>query len=254
MTPMEIFDLSGKRALVTGGATGIGREIARTFTDAGAEVVIAGNVESDLAETASEIGCHAIPALLGTHEAADELFRATIDEMGGVDILVSNAGVEGGTTGVVGLDEAEYMRTFDVNLHAATWLSSAVIPEMSRSGGGSIILMSSLSALRGNKAIATYSMTKAALAQLARNIAVAHGPENIRANAIAPGLIKTPFSEGLIADEAFMKRRLQATPLRRFGEVSEIAATALWLASPGGAFVTGQTIVVDGGTLVHDGS
>ena len=96
-------------------------------------------------------------------------------------------------------------------------------------------------------------MSKAALAQAARNLAVELGPHNIRVNAIAPGLIVTPFSRALLSDERFMKRRLGATPLRRVGQPREIAATTLWLVSPGGAFTTGQTIVVDGGTLVSDG-
>ena len=114
--------------------------------------------------------------------------------------------------------------------------------------------MASLSAMRGNRMIGPYAMSKAALAQMARNLAVELGPDNIRVNAIAPGLIETPFSRALMSNEAFMARRLAATPLRRVGQPSEIAATALWLASPGGAFTTGQTIVVDGGTLVSDGS
>jgi NAD(P)-dependent dehydrogenase (short-subunit alcohol dehydrogenase family) len=204
---------------------------------------------------AGRIGATGIHAMLGTRSAAEALARDAKAALGGpIDILVSNAGVEGPVTGLSDLDEAGYMGAFDVNLHAATWLSAALIPDMAAAGGGAIILMASLSAVRGNKAIATYSMTKAALAQLARNIAVAHGPDNIRANAIAPGLIETPFSQGLMSNAEFMTRRMQATPLRRVGQPSEIAATALWLASPGGAFTTGQTIVVDGGTLIHDGS
>ena len=114
--------------------------------------------------------------------------------------------------------------------------------------------MASLSAMRGNRMIGPYAMSKAALAQMARNLAVELGPDNIRVNAIAPGLIETSFSRALVSNEAFMARRIAATPLRRVGQPSEIAATALWLASPGGAFTKGQTIVVDGGTLVSDGS
>lgn len=255
MNISDIFGLTGKRALVTGGATGIGRAIAEAFVAAGAQVVIAGDRSEEVSDVAGRIGATGIHAVLGTRSAAEALARDAKAALGGpIDILVSNAGVEGPVNGLSDLDEAGYMGAFDVNLHAATWLSAALIPDMAAAGGGAIILMASLSAVRGNKAIATYSMTKAALAQLARNIAVAHGPDNIRANAIAPGLIETPFSQGLMSNAEFMARRMQATPLRRVGQPSEIAATALWLASPGGAFTTGQTIVVDGGTLIHDGS
>lgn len=254
MTPDKLFDLSGKRALVTGGASGLGLAIAEAFIGAGARVMIAGNRPAEVAEAADRIGAEGAPVVLGTKTAAETLAAEAQNRLGGVDILVSNAGIEGPVTGLGDLDEAEYMRVFDVNLHAATWLSAALLPGMVQGGGGSVILMASLSALRGNGAIAAYSMSKAALAQLARNIAVQYGPMGIRANAIAPGLIETPFSRGLMGNADFMARRMQATPLRRVGQPEEIAATALWLASPGGAFVTGQTIVVDGGTIIHDGS
>lgn len=250
MQASQMFDLSGKRALITGGSSGLGRAIADAFQQAGAKVTIAGNRAEEVASTAAELDLRGIHAVLGSRAAAETL----AEEVGPVDILVSNAGIEGPTGGVTGMDEADYMRVFDVNLHTSIWLSAALAPAMAAAGGGSVILMASLSALRGNRMITTYSMTKAALAQLARNLAVEFGPMNVRANAIAPGLIETEFSVGLIRNEAFIARRLQATPLRRVGQPHEIAATALWLAGPGGAFVTGQTIVVDGGTLIHDGS
>lgn len=253
MNASQLFDLAGKRALITGGSSGIGLAIARAFREAGAAVAIAGDREGEVRDAAANLGATGIHAVLGARAAAEKLADDAARALGGVDILVSNAGIEGPTTGIETLDEDAYARVFDVNLHAATWLSAALVPGMKAAGGGSLIFMASLSALRGNKAIAAYSMSKAALAQLARNLAVAYGPDNIRANAIAPGLIETPFAAKLMADEAFMARRLRATPLRRVGQPHEIAATALWLAAPGGAFVTGQTIVVDGGTLVGDG-
>lgn len=254
MTPHQMFDLTGKRALITGGASGLGLAIARAFREAGATVALGGDRAGEVAEAAATLGATGLTAVLGTRPAAEKLAADAIAALGGVDILVSNAGIEGPTTGIEALDEDAYMRVFDVNLHAATWLAAALVPGMKQAGGGSLLFMASLSALRGNRAIAAYSMSKAALAQLARNLAVRYGPDNIRVNALAPGLIETPFSKKLMADEAFMARRLAATPLRRVGRPEEIAATALWLAAPGGAFVTGQTIVVDGGTLISDGS
>ncbi|MDE3176953.1 MAG: SDR family oxidoreductase [Pseudomonadota bacterium] len=250
MTLTDLFGLAGKRALVTGGGSGIGLAIAQAFVAAGAEVLAA----SDRAPDAPAPGLQFETLRLSGRDSAERLASLAREKLGGVDILVCNAGIEGpvGLTGAA--DEADYLRVFDVNLHSAYWLTAALAPAMRRDGGGAMVLMASLAALRGNRMIGPYAMSKAALAQMARNLAVEWGPFNIRVNAIAPGLIETPFSRALMNDEAFMARRLAATPLRRVGQPHEIAATALWLASPGGAFTTGQTIVVDGGALVGDGS
>lgn len=255
-----LFDLSGKRALVTGGTSGIGLAISEAFADAGAQVLAASDREEDCASAAAALAAKGLKLetlclRLSGKARADELARSAEQRLGGaIDILISNAGIEGPVelTGEAG--EPDYLKVFDVNLHSAYWLAAAVAPGMRDAGGGAIVLMASVSAMRGNRMIGPYSMSKAALAQLARNLAVELGPQNIRVNAIAPGLIETPFSRALMQDEAFIKRRLAATPLRRVGQPHEIAATALWLASPGGAFTTGQTIVVDGGTLISDGS
>ena len=249
-----MFDLSGKTALVTGGSSGIGYAITEAFIAQGAKVLIAGDQAEAIATASKALGCAGEVVDLSSRSAAETLVDSAIDRFGKLDILVSNAGMEGHVGPIGQVDDATYQKTFAVNLDAAVWLSAKAAAHMQGFGGGSIILMSSLSALRGNGAIGVYSLTKAALIQLARTLAVEWGPSNVRANAIVPGLIETPFAKGLMANDDFMARRLQATPLRRVGQPHEIAATAVWLAASGGGFVTGQAIVVDGGTIVSDGS
>jgi NAD(P)-dependent dehydrogenase (short-subunit alcohol dehydrogenase family) len=254
MDMTTLFGLSRKRALVTGGTSGIGLAIAQAFAAAGARVAAASDREADCAAAAG-MGLASLCVRLSDKASADALAAAARERLGGpLDILVANAGIEGpaGPTGEA--SEADYLSAFDVNVHSAYWLAAAVAPDMRAAGGGAIVMMASLAALRGNRAIGVYAMTKAALAQASRNLAVELGPSNIRVNAIAPGVIETPFSRRLMSDVGFLERRLAATPLRRVGKPSEIAATALWLVSPGGAFTTGQTIVVDGGALISDGS
>lgn len=251
MTLEGLFGLSGKRALVTGGTTGIGLAVAQALLGAGAQVVVA----SDVIPTEIDRCLTAIPVTLGTKGAAFELVEQAAAALGGpIDILVSNAGREGPVGPMATAKSDEVQALFEVNLMAAYWLAAACVPGMVHLGGGSMIFTGSIAGLRGNARIGPYGLTKAALSQLARNLAVEHGPANIRANSIAPGLIQTQFSSKLVEDSAFMTRRLAATPLRRMGLVEEVASAALWLAGPGGGFTTGQTIVIDGGTLIGDGS
>jgi NAD(P)-dependent dehydrogenase (short-subunit alcohol dehydrogenase family) len=152
------------------------------------------------------------------------------------------------------MDMDDYDRVMAINLRSMVMLTQYALPAMAQYGGGSAILMSSIAGLRGNGAINAYSMAKAAVAQLARNLAVEWGPKNIRVNAISPGLIRTELSGPLLANDAFMARRMAMTPLRRVGEISEIAGAALFLASSAGGFVNGHNLVVDGGTVITDGS
>ena len=141
---------------------------------------------------------------------------------------------------------------FDLHVKSVLRLADAALPAMAETGGGLFLVMSSLSALRGNKVIGAYGITKAANAQLARNIAVQWGPRGIRANALAPGVIATEFAAPITENPDAARTRLAKTPLGRFGSPAEVAGAVVWLASPGGAFVSGQTIVIDGGTLASD--
>jgi NAD(P)-dependent dehydrogenase (short-subunit alcohol dehydrogenase family) len=254
-----MFRLEGKRALVTGGTSGIGLAIVRAFAQAGAEVVAASENPVACAKTENDLraeglNVHGVVCDVSERQNIEVLVADCQDQIGGIDILVCNAGIEGPIGAIGSAATEDHDRLFRINLDSSVWLAGLIAPEMAAHGGGAIILMSSLSALRGNKMIGSYAMTKAALAQLARNLAVEWGAKNIRANAIAPGLIETAFAAELMKDQTFMTRRLASTPLGRVGQPDEIAATALYLASDAGAFTTGQTIVVDGGTIINDGS
>lgn len=254
-----LFDLTGKAAVVTGSSRGLGFEIARAFAEAGARVMISSEDAAACAmaqQSLADLGVAVSWRKCDVTTADDQssLIEAVIDEFGGLDILVANAGISGPMSGTADIDRQVYSKVMAVNLDSVVRLCDLALPHMRARGGGSIILMASLAALRGNRSLGVYALSKAALAQLARNLAVQQGAENIRANAIAPGFIRTDLAAPLLADAAFMARRMQNTPLRRPGEPFEVAGAAVFLASAAGGFVTGQTLVVDGGTLITDGS
>jgi NAD(P)-dependent dehydrogenase (short-subunit alcohol dehydrogenase family) len=191
---------------------------------------------------------------VGDDAALARFVSATVERFGGLDIAVGNAGITGRTRTFAALEMADFDHVMAINLRHMVMLSKLAQPHLKARGGGSIVLMASISAVRGNGSISSYALAKAGVAQLARNLAVEWGPDNIRSNAIAPGLIRTELSAAMESNAEFMAKRMQMTPLRRMGTVAEIAGTTVWLASPAGGFVNGQTIVVDGGTVITDGS
>lgn len=247
----ELFDLSGKVALITGSTRGIGRATAELFGEAGASVVVSSENAVETADTARALSAIGIACDISDSDAVDRLVDETLARLGGIDILVCNAGVAG-IANSHALDDFD--RVMAVNLRSQIHLTSLALPHMAARGGAAAILMSSLSGLRGNAAINAYALSKAGVAQLARNLAVQWGPRGVRVNAISPGLIATDFSRDLATNEQFMARRLQMTPLRRTGSAGEVAAAALFLATRAGGFVTGHNLVVDGGTAITDGS
>lgn len=255
----DLFDLIGKVALVTGATRGIGRAIAEGFAQHGAAVVISSN-EGDACESvAAELrgaGCNAVGIAcdVSSRDELDRLVTRTLETFSKIDILVCNAGVAPHMGPIASASDADWDVTMTVNLRSVLWLTSLAIPGMAERRDGSVIIISSIAGVRGNKSIGLYGLSKAATAELARNLAVEWGPSNIRVNAISPGLVRTEFARPLLDDASVMERRLALTPLRRAGTPQEIAGVAVMLAAAAGAFVTDQNIIVDGGTVIGDGN
>lgn len=245
-----MFDLTGKVAIITGSTRGIGRAIAEAFITAGASVVVSSEDEAETCEIAAMIGAHGIACDVTNEAALAALIDATIEHFGGLDILVCNAGI---TDSRERNNVEEFDRVIAVNLRSQVALTQLALPHIG-ARKGSIILIASIGGIRGNAAINSYALAKAGVAQLARNIAVQWGPKGVRANAISPGLINTELVAQLPAGAEFMQRRMQMTPLRRMGEVEEVAGAAVFLASAAGGFVNGHNLIVDGGTVITDGS
>lgn len=256
---LDVFSLAGRVALVTGGTRGIGLASARLLAQAGAAVVVASEDAAACQQAASELRAQGLLASglccdVADRAQVDALAAQVIERHGRVDVLVCNAGIAPHMGPIATASDDDYERTMTVNLRSALWLTSAVIPHMALGGGGSVVLMSSIAGIRGNRGLGVYSLSKAGLAALARNLAVEWGPARIRVNAVSPGVVQTEFARPLTGNDAAMQRRLALTPLRRTGTPEEIAGSVLYLASPAGAFVTGHNLIVDGGTTIGDGS
>ncbi len=253
------FRLDGKAALVTGSTRGIGRAIAEALIEAGARVLISSEDAAMTAQVAAVLGQPGVDCDLLDRAAPARLVDAACAELGGIDVLVCNAGITGRSGPFADIDMDDYARVMAINLTSQVELCNLALPVIAARAAasgetGSVVLMSSISGLRGNAQINAYALAKAGLAQLARNLAVEWGPRGVRVNALSPGFIATELSAPLLADADFMARRMAMTPLRRPGTPADVAGAALFLASPAGAFVTGHNLVVDGGTVITDGN
>jgi NAD(P)-dependent dehydrogenase (short-subunit alcohol dehydrogenase family) len=255
----NLFDLSGKMALITGSSKGIGRAIAEEMARQGAQVVISsrkGDVCQEVADTINGEcegepgGAIAIPAHIGEKAALELLVARTREQLGRIDILVCNAAVNPFYGSMSEIPDSAFEKILDINIKSNHWLCQMVLPEMIERKDGAIMIVSSVGGLRGSADLGTYAISKAADLQLVRNLAVEHGPDNVRVNAISPGLIRTAFARALWENPEILARATQNDPLRRIGEPEEIAGIAVYLGSRAGSFTTGQNFVVDGGSTI----
>ena len=254
---MSLFSLAGKVAVITGSSRGIGKAIAERMAEHGAKVVISSRKPDPCAAVAGAINAKqgagsatSIPANISSKDDLKHLVDESTRQLGQIDILVCNAASNPYYGPMAGIEDDQFRKILENNIIANHWLIGFAAPQMIARQAGSIIIVSSIGGLRGSPVIGAYCISKAADLQLARNLAVELGPHNVRVNCIAPGLIKTDFAKALWEDPEALKRRTSTTPLRRIGEPDEIAGAAIFLASQAGSFVTGQSIVVDGGVTI----
>jgi NAD(P)-dependent dehydrogenase (short-subunit alcohol dehydrogenase family) len=254
---MSLFSLEGKVAVITGSSRGIGRAIAERMAEHGARVVISSRKLEACAEVASAIEARhgsgtalAIPANISSKDELRQLIETTMQRLGRIDVLVCNAATNPHYGPLAGIDDQQFRKILENNVIANHWLIGFTAPQMIERRDGAIIIVSSIGGLRGSSVIGAYNISKAADFQLARNLAVEYGPHNVRVNCIAPGLVRTDFARALWENPDTLRHVTSTTPLRRIGEPDEIAGAALLLASKAGSFITGQSIVVDGGATI----
>ncbi len=255
----SLFDLSEKVAIITGSSKGIGRSIATELAAHGAKVVISSRKPEPCDAVAAEINAAcadgpgeaiAIPANIGEKEALQALVDQTREKWGKIDIAVCNAAVNPFYGSSMDIPDAAFDKIMSSNIKSNHWFCNMVIPEMVERKDGSIIIVSSAGGLRASTVIGAYAISKAADLQLVRNLSAEYGPDNVRVNAIAPGLIRTDFARALWENPKTLKSVTATTPLRRIGEPEELGGVAVFLASKAGTYVTGQALVVDGGMTI----
>lgn len=245
------FDLTGRRALVTGASRGIGRAIALAYADAGADVAVLARDAALLGDLAVEIGargrrCVVVPADVLEVEQTRRGIAAAIDELGGLDILVNNAGGNSFSSPIATMRMSGWDKTLRLNLDSIVHITQEALPALGE-GGGSIINIASVAGLRGAPTMAHYGAAKAALISLTQSLAVETAWMGVRVNALVPGWIDTDLTDFLRTNGEAEKATLSRVPMQRWGRPEEIAEPAVFLASEAASFMTGQTLVVDGG-------
>lgn len=254
---MSQFDLTGKIAIITGSSKGIGKASAFELAAHGAKVVISSRKQDACDAVAAEINARhgagtaiAVAANISDKAGLQNLVDETRSAFGPIDILVCNAASNPYYGPQQGIADEQFRKILDNNIVSNHWLITMVAPEMRARRSGSIIIVSSIGGLRGSTVIGAYCISKAADMQLARNLAHEFGPDNVRVNCIAPGLIRTDFARALWEDPERQKAANVSVPLRRIGEPEEIAGAVVFLGSSASTFMTGQTIVIDGGVTI----
>jgi len=252
----NLFDLTGKTAIITGSSRGIGKAIALRMAEHGANVVVSSR-KLDACEAAAEeindaVGRTAaipVPANIAHKEALENLVDEAHRAFGPIDICVCNAASNPYFGPMAGISDDQFMKILQNNIISNHWLINMCAPEMRQRKDGAIVIISSIGGLKGSPVIGAYDISKAADMQLARNLAVEFGPDNVRVNTIAPGLVQTDFARALWENPAILKASTERAALKRIGQPDEIAGMAVFLASKAGGFTTGQTFVIDGGVM-----
>ena len=254
---MRLFDLSGKVALITGSTKGIGKAIAEAMAEAGAHVVISSRKAGACEAVAGAIRAGGgtavpIPANISDDGDIEQLVERTESELGAADILVCNAAVNPYYGPFLDVPDDAFDKTIRVNIRANMKLARRVLPAMQARRDGAIVIVSSIAAFKGSDNLGVYAITKAADTQLVRNLAVAYGGDNIRVNGIAPAVVKTDFAKLLWQDPERAETVAASYALKRLGEPDDIAGAAVFLAAPAGRWMTGQTLIIDGGWSVSE--
>jgi NAD(P)-dependent dehydrogenase (short-subunit alcohol dehydrogenase family) len=254
---MSLFNLKNKSVLITGSSKGIGKAIAYQCAEHGAKVIISSRKLDICEQTAIEINnklgsevAYAIPANISDDDQLENLVNETRKKIGKIDVLICNAATNPFMGSMLDMPIEKFDKVMHNNIRSNQILCNLVLPEMISKDDGSIIIISSIAAIKGSPILGAYNISKAADVMIVKNIAAEFGHKNIRANSIAPGLIKTDFAKALWENPDILKTVLSSTPMQRIGVPDEIAGVAVMLASEAGNYINGQTIVVDGVTTI----
>jgi len=249
------MELKGKAALVSGGTSGIGRETAALFAKAGAKVVVAGRREAEGTETVVIIHAAGGEALFVKTDVAkasdvEMVVKKTVEQFGRLDVAFNNAGIEGVWVPIISQTEQDWDQTIDINLKGVWLCLKYEIRQMlKQGGGGAIVNMASIAGLMGSAGAASYVASKHGVIGLTKTAALENARAGIRVNAVCPAVIETPMGERLFGAEEARKYVLGLHPLGRFGVPAEVANAVVWMCSDGASFMTGQSLVLDGGFL-----